>query len=263
LKTTVVVGALVMGAVGTVIAAGAPQSAPLVYSGTLQDSVGAPLTGSQNLTLRLFSQASGGIEACVTPQQSVTPDALGRFSLSLSTACVDEVRRQADLFVELQINATVMPRVKLNAVPYALEADRALAAGRLVRASAPLPDGGVTRALSLNGTFCGATNNRNGNQGGYRGVKQLCETTCGRPTAHLCSTQEVVASYSVGLDVPTGWLSGMYTALGTPTIGFDDCIGYTSSATTSISPFWDTTAGATRVSGAFCNEVARPFLCCD
>lgn len=260
-KWSLVVGLVVMGVVGTVMAGGAPPTSPLVYSGTLQDSLGAPLSGPQDVTVRLFPIASGGVQACATAPQMLTPDPLGRFSVPLGDACADQVRAQPDLFIELQVNSTVLPRVKLNAVPYALEADRANVAGRVVRNSITFPDGGTTRPLSFNGAFCGATNLFNGARGGYRGLKALCESTCGRTTAHVCSTQEAVSSFSIGLNVPTGWLSGAYTAQGTPTSGYDDCIGFTSASSTSNAPFWDPSVG--RVSGAFCNEVGRPFLCCD
>ncbi|MDP3502250.1 MAG: hypothetical protein Q8S33_18090 [Myxococcales bacterium] len=258
-KWTLVVGVVVMGVVGTVMAGGAPSSSPLVYSGTLQDSVGAPLSGQQEVTVRLFPIASGGVQACATTPQMLTPDPLGRFSVQLGAACADQVRAQPDLFIELQVNSTVLPRVKLNAVPYALEADRSNVAGRVVRNSITFPDGGTTRPLSFNGAFCGATGPLNGGRGGYRGLKAQCESTCGSSTAHVCSTQEAVSSFSIGLSLPTGWLSGAHIAFGTATSNYDDCMGFTIGTAASNAPVWEPSG---RVSGAFCNE-SRPFLCCD
>jgi microcystin-dependent protein len=119
-------------AAGFAFADGVPTVTPLTYSGVLQNSAGAPVTTAQALQLTLWDDATANASAnqkCVTPTQSITPDSQGRFQVLLDQACYDAVRANPNLWVQLQVGAVVMPRVKLGAVPYAVESGRAVDLG--------------------------------------------------------------------------------------------------------------------------------------
>lgn len=123
---------ILVGVAGLADADGIPSTTPLTYSGVLQNSAGAPVTTMQAIQLTLWDDPSVNTSAnqkCITPTQSVTPDGQGRFQVVLDQACLDAVRGNANLWVQLQIGAVVMPRTKLGAVPYAVESGRAVSLG--------------------------------------------------------------------------------------------------------------------------------------
>jgi hypothetical protein len=109
------------------IAGGIPTTNALSYAGTLEDATGAPLTGSHNIEVKLWSVATGGTMAlCTTNPQAITLQN-GRFSVSMD-ACVAAVRANSEVWVEVLDNGTSLGRTKAGAVPFAVEAAHAMAA---------------------------------------------------------------------------------------------------------------------------------------
>lgn len=125
--------------IGRAVATGAPTQAPLTYAGTLTDQDGKPYATAQDVTLKVFDAASGGTAKC-TANTVQAEAATGNFQVTLPADCVQAVRDQSELWTELTVGATktVLPRTKLGAVPYALEADTAKVAGSAAAASGAL-----------------------------------------------------------------------------------------------------------------------------
>jgi hypothetical protein len=117
--------------IGRARAAGIPATAPMTYSGTLTDTSGIPLTGSQNIQVQFWDMATAGTVVCTTgggsgPQTLVN----GGFSLALPDSCVTAVHANPDLWAEVLVGGASTGRTKLGAVPFALEADTASKAAR-------------------------------------------------------------------------------------------------------------------------------------
>ncbi|MBI5611306.1 MAG: hypothetical protein HY902_20700 [Deltaproteobacteria bacterium] len=125
--------------IGRAVATGAPTQAPLTYAGTLTDQDGKPYASAQDVTLKLYDAASGGTQKCATGTVQAEANT-GNFQVTLPADCVQAVRDQSELWTELTVGAgkTVLPRTKLGAVPYALEADTAKVAGSAAAASGAL-----------------------------------------------------------------------------------------------------------------------------
>jgi hypothetical protein len=110
------------------LADGIPTNQPLAYTGTLLNSVGAPVTTTTSLSLSLWDDpvaTTTGNRKCEALAPNITPDAQGRFQVVLEAACLTAVKANPNLWVQVQIGLSVLPRSKLSAVPYAVEADRA------------------------------------------------------------------------------------------------------------------------------------------
>lgn len=105
-------------------AAGIPDADVLTYTGYLEDGDGAPLTGDHSIAVRFWAAAEGGSDLCTGELASVEVQA-GRFQVPLPQDCVDAVRANPDLFVDVVVDGATLGRTKLGAVPYALEAGRA------------------------------------------------------------------------------------------------------------------------------------------
>lgn len=112
--------------VGKARADGVPSPTPLSYGGVLDDG-GRPVEGMRSVTVRLWDAATGGTATCTTVSPT-TPFSAGHFRVTLDEACAVAARANANLWVEVIVDATTFPRSKLGAVPYALEAGRAAAA---------------------------------------------------------------------------------------------------------------------------------------
>jgi hypothetical protein len=120
------------------LADGIPTIEPLAYSGVLQNSVGAPVTSTVSARLSLWDDQTATLSTnrkCETSVATLTPDSAGRFRIILEATCLAAVKTNPNLWVQVEIGATALPRTKLGAVPYAVEADRAgvasAAAGQL------------------------------------------------------------------------------------------------------------------------------------
>jgi len=118
-------GALASFVAGRAGATGVPSSRPLRYAGTLLGPDERPLEGEHNISLTLSDTA----EEDTTPlcQQSTSALALehGRFSLELPDTCVDAVANNPDVWVEVWVDGQSFGKVKVSAVPFALEAAHA------------------------------------------------------------------------------------------------------------------------------------------
>jgi len=108
------------------VADGVP-AAPLVYSGFLEDAAGSPANGTFPVTALVYDAETAGVVLCNTNGQLVV--ARGFFSLPLDPACTVSVRSGPDRFLQLTVMGSVLPRQRIGAVPYALEAARAMEAG--------------------------------------------------------------------------------------------------------------------------------------
>ncbi|MFO0610902.1 MAG: SUMF1/EgtB/PvdO family nonheme iron enzyme [Polyangiales bacterium] len=118
-------------------AAGIPTVTPLIYRGFLEDGTG-PVNSPRMIAASLHSAATDGTEYCATTARE-TPVTAGRFEYALDPACVSALHDHPDTWLQLRISGTPMPRTKLGAVPYAVEADSASnAAGALQRQIADL-----------------------------------------------------------------------------------------------------------------------------
>jgi len=107
---------------------GIPNTQPLAYSGVLLSSVGVPVTSIVSIGLALFDDAVANAamnRKCDTPPQTLMPDDQGRFRIVLDPTCLAAVKANSNLWVQLIIGTSSLPRAKLGAVPYAVEADRA------------------------------------------------------------------------------------------------------------------------------------------
>jgi len=77
-------------------------------------SNGITLYNAQNMT-------------CVTPPANRTLS-MGRFQVTLDPSCTDFVHANPDVSVQVIVEGVQLPKTKLGAVPYALEAQRAMEA---------------------------------------------------------------------------------------------------------------------------------------
>jgi hypothetical protein len=125
--TALALGSAVTLMVERVRAGGIPTADVLTYTGELEAPDGTPVTGDKNIGLALYDAVEKGAEVC---RVKAAPVALvsGRFQLSLPKACSDAVSDNPDLWSELEVGGVSLGRTKLGAVPYAIEAQHALAA---------------------------------------------------------------------------------------------------------------------------------------
>lgn len=112
--------------VGAARADGIPTGETLFYSGVAEDD-GVPVDGTRAVVVELFDSASGGTAQCTTSSDTVVFTA-GAFRLPLSNTCVAAVHAHPNLYAQVSIAGTTLPRSKLGAVPYSLEAERAATA---------------------------------------------------------------------------------------------------------------------------------------
>lgn len=229
---------------------------PLVYRGVVATGSIAPNTP---MRVTLWRSATG--TSVATDQlcgsnvtaQSISPDSSGRFEVPLAGDCVEAVRSNALVWVQLEINTVpVLPRTQLKAVPFAVKAERVV-----------VEAGG--NATTASGLLCGTTAPVNGafssgGQTGYRAAKLLCEQVSGcGPLAHMCSAEEMVRGRQLGLPFTEGWLATGLTIVGSPTVVSSDCGGWNVAMSTHIGPSWQVVSGGPY--GRFCNEML-PILCC-
>jgi hypothetical protein len=121
-------GALVVGAGGAVLGIPSASTAPvMVYSGILRKGTGEPLPNVEKvLQLKLWPSATReGTELCDVGPIDITTDNLGRFSAPLDD-CLDAVKYNNDIHIEVIVGAVSLGTAKLGAVPYAVEAAHAV-----------------------------------------------------------------------------------------------------------------------------------------
>ncbi|MDP1917390.1 MAG: hypothetical protein Q8L14_14210 [Myxococcales bacterium] len=189
---------------GWALANAPADDAALEYAGTFEGAApGSPVS------VALYDSASGVSNALCGPIAATVSGS--SFRALLPAQCAAAVRANAAIFVGVTVAGVAVPRVRLRAVPYAVEARRVTLSS---------PDGGVR--TTVDGLFCGATANTTGaltsilGQGaGYRAAKALCQSACGQATAHMCSSLEVITSLELAITVPSGW---MKAGVSTPSI---------------------------------------------
>lgn len=113
--------------------AAVPTTDPFFYAGVLTDNNGIPVSGSRNIQVSLWDDPTdtATVRRKCGPVGGVQTIAGGHFSVRLDDpACVTAIHAIPDLFVQIDVDtATLIPRSKIGAVPYALEADKATSAG--------------------------------------------------------------------------------------------------------------------------------------
>jgi hypothetical protein len=215
----------------------------------------------------LFDALTAGTAVCSTAPQTITVTN-GLFRIALDDTCTAAVQANPNLFVEVSVNSqTMQPRTKLGAVPYAIESGGVAFSNVRIPAGTAWP-GPTTitkngKSYSVNGSFCGSSTATNGNAGGYTGAKTMCETACSSTTAHLCTSEEMLRSASLGLTLPTlGWYAGgLQVHPYSDSITNTDCLGFTTSTSTAYGAIWYG-AGVMGATAATCDGL-RPLLCCD
>jgi microcystin-dependent protein len=147
--------------VGRARANGIPQTGTMSYNGRLL-SFGQPADSGttpymMSLAMYVSGQESSGTPLCSTDPASVTVSN-GAFTIPVPDACVPQVHANPNIDVVITVNGTVMPPRPLNAVPYAVETDHAVAADS---ASNPSP-GSAIDALSPAGSVIAYAGDVNG-----------------------------------------------------------------------------------------------------
>jgi hypothetical protein len=249
------------------LAAGTPVVTPLIYSGRLTEA-GAAVTGDRPISVFLWDDATSTDAVhrrCATIPAAPLVVRDGRFDIALDPTCRPVVESTGELWVEVQVSGTSMGRTKIGAVPYALEAQRAVSVERPVYVNKAT--GGQ---WSLNAGYCGATAAttgafRSGSLTGWKAAKGLCEATCASPSAHMCTGEELVRYNQTGGDIPTiastyGWYSSglhnHYTSTNT-----NECYGFTfGGGNGNLGSVWKTDDEVPLI--GYCNG-SYSILCCD
>ncbi len=125
-------------------------------------------------------------------------------------------------------------------------------------------------SYSLDATYCGKTAPVNGavtnnNLTGWAAVKDLCQTSCASPSAHLCTGGELIRSVQMGVKPETGAYASESAFVGNNAISLD-CQGWSSAAATAFSnvnytPIWDSNGQYPTVFSTCATQY--PLLCCD
>lgn len=128
-------------------------------------------------------------------------------------------------------------------------------------------DAGVKTSYSVGATkFCGITPVTTtgavvfATVTGYPGTKKACENvaSCGTsPTAHMCTTEEMVRSTQLGIPTASGWISS-----GVAVNTISDCLAWTNSTINVAGAAWTITASGPVPNSVSCNAMS-PILCCD
>ena len=114
------------------------------------------------------------------------------------------------------------------------------------------------------GRYCAATANSAGaatapgSVVSYRAVDVQCQTACASPTAHSCTSTEMVRSASDGMTIPRGrYSTGSATNIAQGGIAAD-CDGWTNADAGAWAAVWE----SPRPIRDTCAQ-SIPFLCCD
>ena len=133
---------------GRARADGVPAPETLYYSGTLDDGA-SPANGMRTIQIGLWDGLTGATRHCLTSANVMVT--AGRFRFPLDPACTMEIKANPDLYLEPIVGDVTLPRRKVGAVPYAIEAARASEASgalkdQLARLGAMSPGGGPPRS---------------------------------------------------------------------------------------------------------------------
>lgn len=129
--TTLCLGAALAAALTGVVvrsvrALGVPTMPTMIYRGTLEGVSAGP----HSLRVAVFTTATGGAEtACNSGASATTITPVnGAFELPLDGACTAVVHANNNLWLQLTVDGMALPRTKLGAVPFAVEAESATTA---------------------------------------------------------------------------------------------------------------------------------------
>jgi hypothetical protein len=272
--------------------AGIPTTTPLYYSGLLEDANG-PVSDTKAITVSLFDAATAGSSVCAPSPSGAMPTktqvVAGRFRIALDPSCATALQSKADVWIEVNVEGQPLPRSKIGAVPYALSAGNVDWGGvsgvsatsewpgtipysRVTNPARPVYTNTQTgKTYSVNAGYCGSTAKMTGsvNDGqitGYAATKSLCEKACNNsPTAHMCSTEELIRTQATGGGIPNaGWYNAgvrSWDGNGATAKIIDDCTAWTVGANTAVGSVWQV-AGPSIADDYFCNN-PLPILCCD
>lgn len=122
---------VLFGLLAQAIAACAQVPSLFNYQGYLQDAFGNPATGSVNIAIALFTDASGGSAVYSESIGSVSLDkGIYSFQYGTDASAMATALTNASIWVELTINAAALsPRQRLMAVPYAARSGYSAMAG--------------------------------------------------------------------------------------------------------------------------------------
>lgn len=241
---------------------GIPTVDALAYSGVALNN-GVPIVGAP-VEVSLWDAVTGGTKLCESTMPVMTGDQ-GRFKVPLA-GCVAAVSQNPDVFVEVKVMGTATQRTRLGAVPFSVQA---ATASRIVgRARTNGADGGIR--TTVEGVFCGVTAPTTGLFQGPNGStglgasKSLCESSCGSPTAHMCTVYEAHRSIELGQNLSNSWVKGT-TNFAAGGVQLNDCFLWTYGNRVSGSQSVQGTAllnAPTRIEGDWC-DATRPIMCCD
>ncbi|MFO0647934.1 MAG: SUMF1/EgtB/PvdO family nonheme iron enzyme [Polyangiales bacterium] len=129
--TTLCLGATLTAALTVVVvrsvrALGVPTMPTMLYRGTLEGASAGP----HALRVAVFTAATGGAEtACSSgPTATTLTPVNGAFELPLDDSCTAVVHANNNLWLQLTVDGMALPRTKLGAVPFAIEAESATTA---------------------------------------------------------------------------------------------------------------------------------------
>lgn len=250
-----------------------PPAERMFYAGELREGAG-PATGPRDIEIRFHSTATGSSnQICTSGLQANTPLVDGHFRINVGSTCVTMLAAAQNAYVEVVVGGvslppSTIPRPRVAAVPYAVQAATAVTLTSPLPATAVTTSAGPTVEARLNAieaslasAFCGATTMTytGAAVGGYAGAKAKCQARCASTTAHLCRPDELVRTEENGIAVPVGVYNsgvsvpgGMYLA--------NDCYGWTRDTGTFVAPYW---AGAEHAPSYDSCSSAHALLCCD
>ena len=132
-------------AAGSVIATEFPSDGEaLAYSGVLTDSAGDPRQTTDTIQVKLFAAQSGGNALCAGSVAAVDLGASqGRFRVPLPALCSDVISDNGDVWAEVTVASTTLPRQRLGATAFAVSARDAQRAD-LADFAETVADGSIT-----------------------------------------------------------------------------------------------------------------------
>jgi len=213
------------------------------YDGTLEKDGLPAKDASYNMLFEFYDNGSAGTKLWDEAETVATKN--GKFSVNLGStkALGVDVFDTSELWLQITVEGNVLlPRQKINSVPYAIKAAGADSANKV-----EINVGGKRYSTNavFRGTSKGVTGGSftdGGSQGafsysgliGYEAAKKVCEVALGSQTAHMCSSSEVVISKQTGIfDLPqllwvsTAESSILYQPAPAITIYARDCEGWT------------------------------------
>jgi hypothetical protein len=157
----------------------------MTFVGVLTDTSGVPLSAAtESIQVMLWDSATGGTQVCSTPSSPV-PLTAGAFQVVLPDACITAVHANPNVWAELFVNGTSLgQRLKLGAVPYAVEAGHATAADNATNATSATTAQAAASATAATAMTSGSIRLENSN----------CTAAAGTAVDCICRANEVAIS---------------------------------------------------------------------